>query len=79
MALKEEEAVMETTTVHSFALSDDEREVVREVLESEDVRMAVEIRHTDKRAFREELKRRQHLVEEVLARLSESSGGREIA
>lgn len=58
---------MEAT--ESLVLSQDEHDLLTEVLESEDGRLAIEIRHTDKRAYREELKHRLHLVEALLARL----------
>lgn len=56
-------------TLESLSLTREEKDVVAEVLASEQVRLAVEIRHTDKRAYREELKHRINLVEALLARI----------
>ena len=43
-------------------------EVVAELLESERARLLVEIRHTDHRSYRDELRERLYVVEELLER-----------
>jgi hypothetical protein len=40
---------------------------LRQILEAEQARMLVEIRHTDHRSFRDELRRRLALVERLIA------------
>jgi len=50
-------------------LSEEELQVLTELLESERVKLLVEIRHTDHRAYREELRRRQQVVEELEERV----------
>jgi hypothetical protein len=46
-------------------LSEEELAILTELLESERVKLLVEIRHTDHRAYREELRRRQEIVEQL--------------
>ena len=52
-----------------FQMAGEELTVLDELLESERSRLLVEIRHTDHRAFRDELRHRlevvEHLLEEV--------------
>jgi len=52
-----------------FQMAGEELTVLNELLESERSRLLVEIRHTDHRAFRDELRHRlevvEHLLEEV--------------
>jgi hypothetical protein len=50
----------------SFNLTGEERTVLGELLEAEQARLLIEIRHTDHRTFREELRRRLEIVERVI-------------
>lgn len=58
---------METTPAVTFNLSGEELTVLHQMLEAEQARLLVEIRHTDHRAYREELRRRLALVERMIA------------
>jgi len=49
-----------------FQMAGEELTVLNELLESERSRLLVEIRHTDHRAFREELRQRLQIVEHLL-------------
>jgi hypothetical protein len=49
-------------------LSDEEFSILAELLESERAKLVVEIRHTDHRLFREELRRRLGAVEGMAER-----------
>jgi len=60
---------METAAAKALHFTEDELNLLTEVLECEKVKLAVEIRHTDKRLFREDLKHRLDLVETLLARM----------
>lgn len=60
---------MQTEPVIRFDLSPQELDLLAEMLESELAKLAVEIRHTDKRTYREELKQRFEMVEDMLARI----------
>lgn len=57
---------METASPLYFQLAGEELSVLNEVLESERLRLMVEIRHTDHRVFRDQLRRRLELVEHLL-------------
>ena len=57
---------MDTIPAVSFNLTGEELTVLRQILEAEQARMLVEIRHTDHRSFRDELRRRLALVEHVI-------------
>jgi hypothetical protein len=57
---------METVTPLYFQLAGEELTVLRELLESEQARLLVEIRHTDHRTYRTELRHRLQLVEHLL-------------
>ncbi len=57
---------METIPVVSLNLSGEELTVFAELLEGEQARLLVEIRHTDHRSFRDELRRRLTIVEHLL-------------
>jgi hypothetical protein len=63
------EAVITPITPLYFQLAGEELTVLRELLESEHSRLLVEIRHTDHRSFREDLRHRlgllEHLLEEI--------------
>ena len=63
---------METGAVESLHLNEKERELLGELLEGERQKLAVEVRHTDKRLFREGLKHRLDEVEALLSRLKRS-------
>ena len=58
---------VETVSV-SIQLGAGERTILGELLESERNRLLVEIRHTDHRSYREELRRRLEIVEGLLQR-----------
>lgn len=57
---------METATPLYFQLAGEELTVLNELLESERLRLLVEIRHTDHRAYRDELRHRLEVVEHLL-------------
>ena len=57
---------METATPLYFQLAGEELTVLNELLESERLRLMVEIRHTDHRAYRDELRRRLDIVEHLV-------------
>lgn len=57
---------METATPLYFQLAGEELSVLNDLLESERLRLMVEIRHTDHRVFRDELRHRLELVERLL-------------
>jgi hypothetical protein len=57
---------METVKPLYFQLAGEELTVLNELLESERLRLMVEIRHTDHRAFRDELRHRLEVVEHLL-------------
>jgi hypothetical protein len=57
---------METATPLYFQLAGEELTVLNELLESERLRLMVEIRHTDHRAYRDELRHRLDVVEHLL-------------
>jgi hypothetical protein len=59
---------MNATTHESLHLSGEEREVLAELLETARARLLIEIRHTDHRAFRDELRQRLTLVESLADR-----------
>jgi len=60
---------METASPLYFQMAGEELTVLNELLESERSRLLIEIRHTDHRAFRDELRHRlaimEHLLEEI--------------
>jgi hypothetical protein len=60
---------MEAVSLETFQLSTEELNLLAEVLQSEKTKLTVEIRHTDKRLFRQELKHRLDQVETLLTRL----------
>ena len=57
---------METASPLYYHLAGEELTVLRELLESERLRLLVEVRHTDHRAFRDELRHRLEIVEHLL-------------
>jgi hypothetical protein len=58
---------MDTISAVSLNLTGEELTVLRQILEAEQARMLAEIRHTDHRSFRDELRRRLTLVERLIA------------
>ena len=59
---------MNPTSQESLNLNSEERAIVAELLESERAKLLVEIRHTHHRAFRDELRHRLDLVENLVER-----------
>jgi hypothetical protein len=59
---------MDTIPAVSLNLSGEELTVLIQLLEAEDARLLVEIRHTDHRSFREELRHRLAAVEDLIGR-----------
>ena len=59
---------MGSVTHAPLSLSSEDREILSELLESERSRLLVEIRHTDHRSYREQLKSRLELVEKLIER-----------
>jgi hypothetical protein len=59
---------MNATTHEPLNLNSEELAVLAELLESELDKLLIEIRHTDHRSFRDELRHRLTLVEELLER-----------
>lgn len=58
-----------SSTIQGFAnLNSEELAILAEVLESERAKLLIEIRHTDHRAYRDELRRRLTLVEGLVER-----------
>ena len=57
---------METATPLYFQVAGEELTLLNELLESERSRLMVEIRHTDHRVFRDELRHRLEIVEHLL-------------
>ena len=57
---------MDTMPAVSLNLSGEDLTVFTELLEGEQARLLVEIRHTDHRSFREELRRRLTIVERLI-------------
>ncbi len=59
---------MSATAFELLKLNGEEAGVLAQVLESERARLLVEIRHTDHRVFRDQLKHRLGIVEQMLNR-----------
>ncbi len=59
---------MNTTTNEPLYLSNEEFAVVMELLEMERAKLSIEIHHTHHRAFRDDLRQRLNLVEELVQR-----------
>ena len=57
---------MDAMTAVSLNLAGEELTVLTQMLEAEQARLLVEIRHTDHRSFREELRRRLAVVERLI-------------
>jgi hypothetical protein len=60
---------MKPVMAESLNLSSSELALVVELLELAHARLPVEIRHTDNRAYREELRRRLEIVEQLVERI----------
>jgi hypothetical protein len=57
---------METMPAVTFNLAGENLTVLNELLAAEQARLLVEIRHTDHRSYREELRRRLAIVEHLI-------------
>jgi len=57
---------METMSAVNFNLAGEDLTVLCELLEAEQARLLVEIRHTDHRVYRGELRRRLAIVEQLI-------------
>ena len=64
---------MNTTTYEPLPLNDEELAVLTELLESGLARLLIEIRHAHHRAFRDELRHRLAVVEELMERCRPAS------
>jgi len=62
---------MNNSTHAPLDVSSEELEVLAELLESERAKLMVEIRHTDHRSYREQLRERLAIVERLEARAKE--------
>jgi ABC-type ATPase involved in cell division len=60
---------METALRESLGLTEDQYKLLLEILEREQVKLPVEIRHTVNRSYRDELKRRLQIVDQLVERL----------
>ena len=60
---------MNAITCELLRMNDDEFRILMELLESEREKLLVEIRHTDHRDFREQLRHRLQVVETLAGRL----------
>jgi hypothetical protein len=67
---KNKDAVMNLTTHQPLDLSGDEAMLLAELLESARARLLIEIRRTDHRAFRDELRHRLAVLERLIERLN---------
>jgi hypothetical protein len=63
-----EEGCVSGFSYASLDLSSDERALITELLVSEQARLLVEIRHTDHRTYRNELRRRLETIEGLMKR-----------
>ena len=61
--------VLVTETTVSLALSEEERELIQEILEQRHRTLLVEISHTDHHHFKTVLRKKAALLESVLSRL----------
>lgn len=57
---------MNSQATEYLNIADDERQILGELLEAERAKLLVEIRHTDHRAFRNDLRERLTSVEKLL-------------
>ncbi len=69
---------MDAMQTERLELGGEQIAILTELLESERTKLLVEVRHTDHRSYRDELRQRLNLVEQLLERMtrsrSESSG-----
>lgn len=69
---------MDANCTERLKLGSEQLEILAELLESERTKLLVEIRHTDHRSYRDQLRRRleivEHLLDQVFRSRSESSG-----
>jgi hypothetical protein len=66
--IRAKEFLMNTTTHEPLNLNDEERALLEELLESASTKLLVEIRRTDHRVYRDELRHRLTLVEALRER-----------
>ncbi|HUI55462.1 MAG TPA: hypothetical protein VLY04_10845 [Bryobacteraceae bacterium] len=59
---------MNATTQEPLNLTNEELAILAELLESERTKLLIEIRHTDRRSFRDELRHRLMVVEGLVER-----------
>jgi len=59
---------MDSTTHELLDFSAEELEILAELLDSERTRLLIGIRHTDHRAYRDELRHRLALIEKLIER-----------
>lgn len=67
---KKKDPVMNLTTHEPLDLSGEEAMLLAELLEAARARLLIEIRRTDHRAFRDELRHRLAVLERVIERLN---------
>jgi hypothetical protein len=60
---------MDTVMHESLSLNDEELDILTELLVAERDKLLVEVRHTDHRSFREELRHRREIIERLLERV----------
>jgi hypothetical protein len=69
---------MDAIYTERLKLGSEQLEILAELLESERTKLLVEIRHTDHRSYRDQLRRRlemvEHLLDQVFRSRSESNG-----
>ena len=65
---------MNATTHDPLNLSSEELAIIAELLESERAQLLIEVRHTDHRAYRDELRHRLAIVEGLVERCAASIG-----
>ena len=63
---------MEATNRERLELGAEQREILTELLESERTQLLIEIRHSEHRSYRQQLRHRLELVEQLLAQIGES-------
>ncbi len=63
---------MDEASVERLSLGGEQLAILAELLESERTRLLVEIRHTDHRSYRDQLRSRLNVVEQLLDRVFRS-------
>lgn len=71
--LRPQEDVVNSTTLEPLNVDGEQLAILLELLESAHARTVVGIRHTDHRAFRDELRHRLTLVEQLIERCPEKA------